>query len=341
MCWHYIVNSYDYYCHLLRSNIRYWQELLIIITGSLSFIGYIVHITNNDAQIGGKVIVYSCGPLYILTCLWYCVKQFEWSIIFKFFLCQSHTLLLIISVLILMIMEIMVAIQIDHDPTMHIIFAIFFSFAIFIFIGMETVSNVSLILYIFYPLIICIACVINIIRSFSWKTIMIKDGDIHSFSFAQIDRLIQGQIALFTFISFLIAMNNPSRKHHIFIYKRIQRFNSVHYDATYESFKKLSLALQILWVLIASALLIFEYSHSEIRYYIFDCGVVAILIFITIGLIYIEFDWKVLSQILCSQTSIILIICFLALFMANLMLLEHIVTQNFILGMILDILYNI
>lgn len=335
------MNSYDYYCHLLRSNIRYWQELLIIITGCLSFIGYIVHITNNDVKIGGRIIIYSCGPLYILTCLWYCVKQFQW-IMFKFFIYQSHTLLLIISVLVLMTMEIIVAIQIDHDPTMHIVFAFFFSFTIFIFLGMETVNNVSLILYIFYPLIIFIACLINIIRSFSWKTIMIKDGDIHSFSFAQIDRLIQGQIALFTFISFLIAINNPSRKHHIFLYKKIQRFNSVHYDATYESFKKLSLGLQILWVLIATALLIFEYSHSEIKYYIFDCGVVAILIFITIGLIYIEFDWKVLSQVLSSQTSIILIICFFALFMANLMLLEHIVTQNFILGIFVDniIYYN-
>ena len=338
MCWHWLVNSYDYYCHLLRSNIRYWQELLIIITGCLSFIGYIVHITNNDIRIGGKIMVYSCGPLFIVTCLWYCCKQFKWRIIYKYFLFESRSLILILLTFLLMTMEIIVAFKLygqdDEGFIQHIIFAIFYSFAVFMFIGMETASNVSLILYIFYPLTISITCCINIIRSFYWQTVIINKGKVHSFSFAQIDRLIQGYICLVTFIAFIFSINNPSRKYFIFLYKKIQRFNIVHYDSTYEYFKKFSLLLQITWILIAIALLICEYTHTEIKYYAFDCGIVGMLILNTLMLIYIEFDKKVFYRLLKSQKSIILIICIMALFMANLMVLEHIVTQSFILGIV-------
>ena len=77
MCWHFLVNSWDYYCHLLRSNIRYWQEMLLVIAGSMSFIGYIAHITNNDVGLGGEIIVYVCGPLFLLSSWWYFLRQFQ------------------------------------------------------------------------------------------------------------------------------------------------------------------------------------------------------------------------------------------------------------------------
>ncbi len=302
-----------------------------------------MHITNNDVRIGGKIVIYICGPLFIITCLWYCCQQFEWKIMKKYFLFQSRPLSLLTSTLLLMIMDITVSCSIyKDDPTLHIIFSIFYSFAIFVFIGMETAQNVSLILYILFPLTICIACFINIIRSFYWETITIHQGAIHHFSFAQIDRLLQAQICLSTFIVFLFALNNPSRKYYILFIKPISRFNIVHESTKYETMKKFSLMLQITWILISIILLILEYTRADIKYYIMDCGIVGVLILNTLLLIYIEFDWKVLNRLLLSSRCIILIISMLALFIASTMVLQHIVTNDFILGIYLlyfNILY--
>eukprot|EP01084_Bolivina_argentea_P131895 232743_1 len=269
-CFHYIVNSYDYYCHLLRSNIRYWQELLIIITGCLSFISYLIHITNNDVAMGGKMVVYLCGPLFFITCLWYCCKQFEWIIIKQYFFTQSQPLILLLCLLVLMSMEITVACFIYENPLSEIIFAIFFSFAIFVFLGMETTQNVSLILYIFYPLAISAAAGINIVRSFTWETITIHQDKIHQLSFANIDRLLQAQIMCTTFTAFLFAINNPSRKYYILLVKHTSRFNIVHESTTYDSMKKFSLILQFLWVIIAITLLMYQYTRADIKYYSMD-----------------------------------------------------------------------
>ena len=229
MC--FIVKTCQNFFYILWRNFRYLEEFFICVVGFV----YCVLIYCDDCSIISIII----GVLYIISSLMYILHQGRWIIFRYYFLKQSITLILLIYLILLIITESIIAYE-SESLNLSLLNVILYDICVLNLVSMETSKKVTKIVYLFYPLIIFIITIFNIVYSFTgnFDDYVVINGEIHTFTLQEVSRLLKFQIGLYCIISFYRSLKDTRRLYFTFLVREVQRDEWIHFDTEYERKRK-------------------------------------------------------------------------------------------------------